>query len=439
MAVYRVYVEKKPEYAVEAQGLLKEIRHILLIKSVTGVRVLGRYDVEGIDRALFERCMPVVFSEPPVDVTYERLPEGADAVIAVEYLPGQFDARAASCEECIQLVSQGERPTVRTARVYLFTGTLTPEELGRIRRHLINPVESREADLAEKETLRQQYDTPETVETLEGFNALDGEEIAAFVQKYGLAMDRDDLAFCQAYFRSEQRDPTITEIRMIDTYWSDHCRHTTFLTTLDDVKIEKPAVEAAFRRYLALRQAVYAGREGGPKPMNLMDVATIGAKALKAQGKLPNLDESEEINACSIKIDVDVAGRKEPWLLMFKNETHNHPTEIEPFGGAATCIGGAIRDPLSGRTYVYQAMRVTGAADPLVPVADTMPGKLPQRKLVTTAAQGYSAYGNQIGLATGLVDEMYHPGYAAKRLEIGAVVGAAPERNVRREQPRPAM
>ena len=233
--------------------------------------------------------MPVVFSEPPVDVTYDRLPEGADAVIAVEYLPGQFDARAASCEECIQLVSQGERPTVRTARVYLFTGTPTSEELDRIRRHLINPVESREADLAEKETLRQQYDTPETVETLEGFNALDGEEIAAFVQKYGLAMDRDDLAFCQAYFRSEQRDPTITEIRMIDTYWSDHCRHTTFLTTLDDVKIEKPAVEAAFRRYLALRQAVYAGREGGPKPMNLMDVATIGAKALKAQGKLSNL------------------------------------------------------------------------------------------------------------------------------------------------------
>ena len=437
MAVYRVYVEKSPEYAVEAQGLLKEIRHILLIKSVTGVRVLNRYDVEGIEQALFDRCMPVVFSEPPVDVTYDRLPEGADAVIAVEYLPGQFDARAASCEECIQLVSQGERPTVRTARVYLFTGTPTPEELDRIRRHLINPVESREADLAEKETLRQQYDTPETVETLEGFNALDGEEIAAFVQKYGLAMDRDDLAFCQAYFRSEQRDPTITEIRMIDTYWSDHCRHTTFLTTLDDVKIEKPAVEAAFKRYLALRQTVYAGREGGPKPMNLMDVATIGAKALKAQGKLSNLDESEEINACSIKIDVDMAGRKEPWLLMFKNETHNHPTEIEPFGGAATCIGGAIRDPLSGRSYVYQAMRVTGAGDPLKPVSETLPGKLPQRKLVTTAAAGYSSYGNQIGLATGQVDEIYHPGYVAKRMEIGAVVGATPASHVRRECPAP--
>ncbi len=437
MAVYRVYVEKKPEYAVEAKGLLQEIRHILLIKSVTGVRVLNRYDVEGIDRELFDRCMPIVFSEPQVDLTYETLPEGADAMIAVEYLPGQFDARAASCEECIQLVSQCERPTVLTARVYLLEGTPTEDEMARIRKHLINPVESREASLAEKTTLKQDYDQPETVETLTGFTSMDDETVAAFVQKYGLAMDADDLAFCRAYFQSEQRDPTLTEIRMIDTYWSDHCRHTTFLTTLDQVNIEKPAVEAAFRRYLALRESVYAGRKGGPKPMNLMDIATIGAKALKQQGKLSNLDESEEINACSIKIDVDVAGKKEPWLLMFKNETHNHPTEIEPFGGAATCIGGAIRDPLSGRTYVYQAMRVTGAADPLLPVAQTMQGKLPQRKLVTTAAAGYSAYGNQIGLATGLVDEMYHPGYAAKRLEIGAVVGGAPERNVRREQPIP--
>ena len=437
MAVYRVYVEKKPEFAVEAQGLLKEIRHILLIKSVTGVRVLNRYDVEGIDRALFERCMPIVFSEPQVDVTYDALPEGADAIIASEYLPGQFDARAASCEECIQLVSRCERPTVRTARVYLFSGTPNAEELARIRKHLINPVESREADLAEKQTLQQQYDAPQTVETLAGFTAMDDAALAGFVKKYGLAMDTDDLAFCREYFKTERRDPTLTEIRMIDTYWSDHCRHTTFLTTLDGAQIEKPAVERAFKRYLALRETVYAGREGGPKPMNLMDIATIGAKALKKQGKLANLDESEEINACSIRIDVDVAGRKEPWLLMFKNETHNHPTEIEPFGGAATCIGGAIRDPLSGRTYVYQAMRVTGAADPLTPVADTMPGKLPQRKLVTTAAAGYSAYGNQIGLATGLVDEVYHPGYAAKRLEIGAVVGAAPERNVRRERPAP--
>ena len=293
--------------------------------------------------------------------------------------------------------------------------------------------------MSEKTTLQQKYEKPETVETLAGFTAMDDEAVEAFVSKYGLAMDADDLAFCRAYFQREGRDPTLTEIRMIDTYWSDHCRHTTFLTTLDGVEIHKPAVEKAFKRYLALRESVYADRPGGAasRPMNLMDIATIGAKALKKAGKLGNLDESEEINACSIKIDVDVDGRAEPWLLMFKNETHNHPTEIEPFGGAATCIGGAIRDPLSGRTYVYQAMRVTGAADPLVPVADTMPGKLPQRKLVTTAAAGYSAYGNQIGLATGLVDEMYHPGYAAKRLEIGAVVGAAPERNVRRERPAP--
>ena len=437
MAVYRVYVEKKPEYAVEAQGLLKEIRHILLIKSVTGVRVLNRYDVEKVDRALFDQCMPIVFSEPPVDMTYETLPEGDYQIIASEYLPGQFDARAASCEECIQLVAQCERPTVRTARIYLFEGNPSEEEMARIRKHLINPVESREAELEEKATLQQQYDAPETVETLTGFTSMDDDAVAEFVKKYGLAMDKDDLAFCRAYFQSEKRDPTLTEIRMIDTYWSDHCRHTTFLTTLDQVDIEKPAVEAAFKRYLALRESVYANRKGGPKPMNLMDIATIGTKALKQKGLLSNIDESEEINACSIKIDVDVAGKKEPWLLMFKNETHNHPTEIEPFGGAATCIGGAIRDPLSGRTYVYQAMRVTGAADPLKPVAETMQGKLPQRKLVTTAAAGYSSYGNQIGLATGLVDEMYHPGYAAKRLEIGAVVGAAPEKNVRRERPAP--
>lgn len=439
MAVYRVYVEKKPEYAVEAQGLLQEIRQILLIKSVSGVRLLQRYDVEGVSRELFERCMPVVFSEPPVDTTYDALPEGAGATVAVEYLPGQFDARAASCEECIQLAGQCERPTVRTARVYLLEGAPAQDELARIRRYLVNPVESREASLEEKATLRQRYDAPASVESLEGFIRLDGSAAGDFVKRYGLAMDADDLAFCRDYFQAEGREPTLTEIRVIDTYWSDHCRHTTFLTTLDDAEIRKPAVERAFQRYLALREAVYGDRPGGArrKPVNLMDIATIGAKALRRAGMLDNLDESEEINACSIKIDVDVNGVHEPWLLMFKNETHNHPTEIEPFGGAATCIGGAIRDPLSGRTYVYQAMRVTGAADPLTPVADTLPGKLPQRKLVTTAAAGYSAYGNQIGLATGLVDELYHPGYAAKRLEIGAVAGAAPARNVRRERPAP--
>ncbi|MDD3336919.1 MAG: phosphoribosylformylglycinamidine synthase, partial [Eubacteriales bacterium] len=329
MSVYRVYVEKKPSFAVEAKALFHEIRHILLIKSITGVRILNRYDVEGIDRALFERCMPIVFSEPQVDAAHDALPSGADAVIAAEYLPGQFDVRAASCEECIQLVSQCERPTVRTARIYLLTGTPTKDELSRVKRHLINPVESREADLGEKATLRQRYDTPETVETLTGFIAMDDSAISDFVQKYGLAMDDDDLRFCRDYFASERRDPTLTEVRMIDTYWSDHCRHTTFLTTLDTVKIEKPAVEKAFQRYLAIRDAVYADKKGGAaaRPMNLMDIATIGGKALKKQGKLPNIDVSEEINACSIKIDVDVNGQKEPWLLMFKNETHNHPTE----------------------------------------------------------------------------------------------------------------
>ncbi len=436
MSVQRIYVEKRPEYAVEAKHLLWEIRHILLIKSITGLRLLNRYDVEGVTDELYETCKPIVFSEPQVDVTYDKLPEGGKAVFAVEYLPGQYDQRAASCEECIQLVGQCERPTVRTARVYLIEGDFTEDELARVKKHVINPVESREAELAEKATLRQQYDTPENVETLTGFTTMDMEQVKEFVRKYGLAMDNDDLAFCRDYFAAEKRDPTLTEIRMIDTYWSDHCRHTTFLTTIDKIDVQKEAVEKAFQRYLAARETVY-GERISKKPINLMDVATMGGKYLKKTGQLPNLDESEEINACSIKIDVDVDGVKEPWLLMFKNETHNHPTEIEPFGGAATCLGGAIRDPLSGRTYVYQAMRVTGAADPLVPVADTMPGKLPQRKLVTTAAAGYSSYGNQIGLATGLVDEQYHPGYAAKRLEIGAVVGAAPEKNVRRDVPAP--
>lgn len=436
MSVKRIYVEKMPDYAVEARHLLHEIRHILLIKSITGLRLLNRYDVEGVSDELYAACKPIVFSEPQVDVTYDTLPQGGKAVFAVEYLPGQYDQRAASCEECIQLVGQCDRPTVRTARVYMLEGDFSSDELARVKKHVINPVEAREADLDEKDTLQQTYDTPQQVETLTGFTSMDMEAIQAFVQKYGLAMDKDDLAFCRDYFASEKRDPTLTEIRMIDTYWSDHCRHTTFLTTIDDMTIEKAAVEKAFRRYLLARETVYGDRIG-QKPINLMDMATMGGKYLKKIGQTPNIDISEEINACSIKINVDVDGVEEPWLLMFKNETHNHPTEIEPFGGAATCIGGAIRDPLSGRTYVYQAMRVTGAADPLVPVAETMPGKLPQRKLVTTAAAGYSSYGNQIGLATGLVDEQYHPGYAAKRLEIGAVVGAAPEKNVRREVPAP--
>ncbi len=434
MPVFRLYVEKKAPYAVEAAHLLSEIHGLMDIKSVTSLRLLNRYDVEGIDRALFETCMPIVFFEPQLDNAYDAFSFPGGTVFAVESLPGQFDQRADSCAECIQLISQGERPAVRTAKVYILGGNPSEEDIRQIKKYVINPVESREASLELRDTLKMDYPEPEDIEVLHGFRKLDRDAVGEFVRKYGLAMDADDLLFCQDYFLSENRDPTLTEVRMIDTYWSDHCRHTTFLTVLDEVNIEKKRVEKAFLRYLTLRETVHAGND---KPITLMDIATIGAKYLKKQGKLPNLDISEEINACSIEITVDVDGKPEPWLLMFKNETHNHPTEIEPFGGAATCIGGAIRDPLSGRTYVYQAMRVTGAADPLVPLDQTLPGKLPQRKLTTTAAAGYSSYGNQIGLATGFVDEIYHPGYVAKRMEIGAVLGAAPKANVRRETPAP--
>ena len=431
--VYRIYVEKKPGFDVEANGLKNELTGLLGIRSLTGLRLLNRYDVEGIDEVLFKQCVSTVFSEPPVDNTYAQLPEHEGTAFAVEYLPGQFDQRADSAAECIQLISQGERPLVRSARVYLLEGALTDEQLAEIKKYVINPVEAREASLDKKATLKMEYPVPTAVAVLDGFNQLDEEGLKKFIDENGLAMDLGDIKFCQEYFRSEQRDPTITEIKMIDTYWSDHCRHTTFGTILDDVQIDDEVVQAAFDRYMAMRKDL--GREG--KPRCMMDLATIGAKELKKQGILKNLDESDEINACTVKIKCDVNGKDEDWLFLFKNETHNHPTEIEPFGGAATCIGGAIRDPLSGRSYVYQAMRVTGAGDPLVPVSETLPGKLPQRKLVTTAAAGYSSYGNQIGLATGQVDEIYHPGYVAKRMEIGAVVGATPASHVRRECPAP--
>ena len=431
--VYRIYVEKKPGCDGEARQLQNELNSLLGIKELTGLRLLNRYDVEGISEALFDQCVSTVFSEPPVDNTYVTLPRGEEIAFAVEYLPGQFDQRADSAAECIQLISQGERPLVRSARVYLLEGPLSEEQIAEIKKYVINPVEAREASLEERETLKMEYAVPTAVATLTGFNELDEAGLAAFIQEKGLAMDLGDIKFCREYFRSEQRDPTITEIKMIDTYWSDHCRHTTFGTILDDVQIDEEVVQAAFDRYMALREDL--GRT--QKPRCLMDIATIGAKELKKQGILKNLDESEEINACTVKIKCDVNGKDEDWLFLFKNETHNHPTEIEPFGGAATCIGGAIRDPLSGRSYVYQAMRVTGAGDPLAPVSETLPGKLPQRKLVTTAAAGYSSYGNQIGLATGQVDELYHPGYLAKRLEIGAVVGATPASHVRRECPAP--
>ncbi len=431
--VYRIYVEKKPGFDGEARQLQNELNTLLGIGGLTGLRLLNRYDVEGIPEELFRRCVDTVFSEPPVDNTYGELPETAGTAFAVEYLPGQFDQRAESAAECIQLISQGERPLVRSARVYLLDGALTAEELAEIKKYVINPVEAREASLGARDTLKMTYAVPSAVETLTGFNALDEAGLADFIQAKGLAMDLGDIRFCQEYFRSERREPTITEIKMIDTYWSDHCRHTTFGTILDEVRIDDETVQAAFDRYMAMRADL--GRT--EKPRCLMDLATIGARELKKQGILKNVDESDEINACTVKIKCDVNGKDEDWLFLFKNETHNHPTEIEPFGGAATCIGGAIRDPLSGRSYVYQAMRVTGAGDPLVPISETLPGKLPQRKLVTTAAAGYSSYGNQIGLATGQVDEIYHPGYVAKRMEIGAVVGATPASHVRRECPVP--
>ena len=377
--------------------------------------------------------MPTVFSEPQVDVVYDELPaDDAATVFAVEALPGQFDQRAASAAECVQLISQGERPAVRCAKVYVLSGELSPEDLDAIKGYVVNPVEARLASLECPETLTQEIPDPEPVEVIDGFRELDEGGLAAFIAERGLAMDEADITFCQQYFIDEGRDPSITEIRVIDTYWSDHCRHTTFGTVLENIEIDDATVQAAFDRYLEMRSQL--GRD--EKPVCLMDMGTIGAKWLK-QGILTNLDESEEINACTVKVTVDVDGEDQDWLFLFKNETHNHPTEIEPFGGAATCVGGAIRDPLSGRSYVYQAMRVTGAADPTVPVSETIAGKLPQRKLVTTAAAGYSSYGNQIGLATGQVSELYHPGYMAKRMEVGAVVGATPASHVRRECPAP--
>ena len=431
--VYRIYVEKKPGFDGEAQSLRNELVSLLGIKELNGLRLLNRYDVEGIDEALFEQCVPTVFSEPPVDNTYAELPVSDGVSFAVEYLPGQFDQRADSAAECIQLISQGDRPLVRSARVYLLEGTLTDEQVAEIKKYVINPVEAREASLDTRATLKMKYPVPTEVEVLDGFNELNEAGLKKFIDEKGLAMDLGDIKFCQEYFRSEKRDPTITEIKMIDTYWSDHCRHTTFGTILDDVQIDDAVVQEAFDRYMAMRTDL--GREN--KPRCMMDLATIGAKELKKQGILKNLDESEEINACTVKIKCDVNGKDEDWLFLFKNETHNHPTEIEPFGGAATCLGGAIRDPLSGRTYVYQAMRVTGAADPTRPQSETLEGKLPQKKLVREAAHGYSSYGNQIGLATGYVKEVYHPDYVAKRMEIGAVLGAAPRRAVVRENSDP--
>ncbi|MBO5248626.1 MAG: phosphoribosylformylglycinamidine synthase [Clostridia bacterium] len=434
--VFRVYVEKRAELAHEANSLCSELKNLVGIKALEGVRIINRYDVENIDQVLFEKAVRTVFSEPQLDLVSDEVDAKDGIVFAVEPLPGQFDQRADSAAQCIQLQSQSERPTVRSAKVYVLNGALSENDVTAIKKYVINAVESREASLEKPETLAVQYAIPSTVATVEGFIDLDEKGLSDLLDSLGLAMDLDDLKFLQNYFKTEEkRDPTITEIRVVDTYWSDHCRHTTFSTHIDDVIIHDSAVAAAYKRYLAARVEVYGEEKVAKRPQTLMDIATIAVKTLKKRGALPELDESEEINACSIHVTAKVNGEDQDWLLMFKNETHNHPTEIEPFGGAATCIGGCIRDPLSGRAYVHQAMRVTGAGDPRTSLADTVAGKLPQRKICQTAAAGYSSYGNQIGLATGHVAEVYHDGYVAKRLECGAVVAAAPAYNVRRERP----
>jgi phosphoribosylformylglycinamidine synthase len=439
--VRRVYVEKKKGFDVEAQSLFRDLRDNLGMTGLESVRIINRYDVEGISEEEYQAARRTIFSEPPVDDIYdEEIEIGSEAkVFAIEYLPGQYDQRADSAAQCIQILTHGERPQVRVAKLIVLEGDISDVQYKKIKEYCINPVEAHEASLDKPSTLDITVTVPEDVKVVKGFIGMSEKDLEVLLKEMGFAMDMDDLKFCQAYFRdTEKRDPTVTEMRMIDTYWSDHCRHTTFLTRIGDVEIEKShfneVVESVYHSYLESRKYVYGDKE---KAIYLMDIATIGMKELKKRGLLNDLDESDEINACSIVVNVDVDGEEQEWLVMFKNETHNHPTEIEPFGGAATCLGGAIRDPLSGRTYVYQAMRVTGSGDPRTKIEDTIPGKLPQRKITTGAAAGYSSYGNQVGLATGLVAEIYDEGYIAKRLEIGAVVGAAPRKNVKREKPAP--
>ena len=436
--VKRVYVEKKADFAVQAKELKHEIRHYLGIRTVTGVRVLIRYDVENVSEESFEKACRGVFAEPPVDLLYrEEIPVGEeDRVFSVEYLPGQFDQRADSAEQCIQFIKEDEKPVIRTAVTYVIQGTVTDEEFAAVKNHCINPVDSRETGLEKPDTLVAVFEEPEDVKILSGFRDMQEEELRTLYDSLGLAMTFQDFLHIRTYFLGEERrDPSMTEIRVLDTYWSDHCRHTTFSTELKNVSFGegdyREPIEDTYRQYVKDHSEIFAGRED--KFHCLMDLALMAMRKLKKEGKLADQEESDEINACSIVVPIKVDGVEEEWLINFKNETHNHPTEIEPFGGAATCLGGAIRDPLSGRTYVYQAMRVTGAADPTVSAGDTLKGKLPQKKLVQGAARGYSSYGNQIGLATGTVKEIYHPDYVAKRMEIGAVMGAAPRRAVIRE------
>ena len=434
--VYRCFSRKKKGYDVEARALLHDLTEQLQVRGLTALSILHRYDCEGIDQSTYDLSRSVVFSEPQCDECYDEQPPamaGPGCILCVESLPGQYDQRADSCAQCIQLLRGGSRPLVRAATVYMLSGKISKEDYARIKAYLINPVETRETGMGKPDTLRQEFDIPDRVPVQSGFTRMDETALDKLREELGLAMDLSDLVFLQDYFEREKRDPTLTEIRVADTYWSDHCRHTTFSTRLEKIDIEDARVSSAYQRYLAARKEVYG--EDTLRPVTLMDVATMGARLLGKRGLLPMLDISDEINACTVKAKIQVDGQEQDWLLLFKNETHNHPTEIEPFGGAATCIGGAIRDPLSGRAYVYQAMRVTGAGSPLAALSDTLPGKLPQRKLTTTAAAGYSSYGNQIGLATGLVHEIYHPGYVAKRMEIGAVVGAAPAKNVVRLTP----
>ena len=440
--VIRLFVEKKDGFNVLAKQTLWDIRHNLGMRSVTDLRYIVRYDIEGLTRDEYDKAKGIVLSEPNADVIYEEtLPvEDGWKVFAMEYLPGQYDQRGDSAEQCVQLLTQGDRCKVLTARVIALKGDITDDEFTKVEEYLINPVESRLASLEKPETLDMEIPVPEDVKRVEGFIKWNDEEMADYYGSMGFAMTLADLKFCRDYFRdTEKRDPSVTELRVIDTYWSDHCRHTTFLTRLSEVEVEKNAlgkvIEDALQEYYDTRIEVY-GKDTN-RIVSLMDMALIGMKSLKKKGLIPDLDESDEINACSIEVPVTIDGKTEKWLVQFKNETHNHPTEIEPFGGAATCLGGAIRDPLSGRSYVYQAMRVTGSGDPTIPFKDTMHGKLPSRKITTGAAQGYSSYGNQIGLATGQVVELYDKGYVAKRMEIGAVIGASPKENVIREVPAP--
>ena len=441
-SVKRIYVEKKKAYAVKAKELRTELRSYLGMKGLDDVRVLIRYDIENISEDTYKKSLGTVFSEPPLDVLYEEsFPTGSsDRVFTVEYLPGQFDQRADSAVQCVKLLNEKEEPVIRSATTYILSGNITEEDYEKIRAYCINPVDSRKTDEEKPDTLVTQFSDPDDVTIFEGFTTMDEDSLKELYTSLNLAMTLKDFQFIQNYFATEEkRNPTMTEIRVLDTYWSDHCRHTTFLTELKDIQFEEgyytEPIQAAYNSYLNEREKLYKGRDD--KYISLMDIALLAMKKLKADGKLEDMEVSDEINACSIIVPVEIDGKTEEWLVFFKNETHNHPTEIEPFGGAATCLGGAIRDPLSGRGYVYQAMRVTGAADPTVSVKDTLEGKLAQRKICTGAAAGYSSYGNQIGLATGLVDEIYHPNYVAKRMEIGAVMGAAPRKNVIRENSDP--